>query len=113
MRLGRYLSSITKPEIDILTDNCNFSKDESIIINMASTGSSDIQIAEKLKCSTSSITKKKKCIKNKIIEFLEVSSHMTTIYLNGKKVTKEELKNNEIHIEKVNKILLEKLTKND
>ena len=36
---------------------------------------------------------------------------MTTIYVNGKRVTKEELKNNEIQIESVKKILSEKLTK--
>ncbi len=38
---------------------------------------------------------------------------MVTIYLNGKRVTKEELKNVEIHSEKAKKILAEKLTKKE
>lgn len=36
---------------------------------------------------------------------------MTTIYVNGKRVTKEELKNIEIKSENVKRILSEKLTK--
>lgn len=36
---------------------------------------------------------------------------MTTIYVNGQRVTKEDLKNNEIQIESVKKMLAEKLTK--
>lgn len=38
---------------------------------------------------------------------------MTTIYVNGKRVTKEELKKNEIQIENVKRILSEKLTKKE
>lgn len=36
---------------------------------------------------------------------------MTTIYVNGKRVTKEEIKNIEIQSEAVKRILAEKLTK--
>ncbi len=36
---------------------------------------------------------------------------MVTIYLNGKHITKEEIKNIEIHSEVVKRILSEKLTK--
>lgn len=36
---------------------------------------------------------------------------MVTIYLNGKRITKEEIKNIEIHSEAVKRILSEKLTK--
>ncbi len=35
---------------------------------------------------------------------------MVTIYLNGKRITKEEIKNIEIHSETVKRILSEKLT---
>lgn len=35
----------------------------------------------------------------------------TTIYVNGKRVTKEEIKKIEIHSERVKRILSEKLTK--
>ena len=102
---------LSKPEVDFLLDNCNFSEDEIILFKMASAGSSDVQIAEKLCMCVSSITKKKKIVGRKIKEFLEVSGNMTTIYVNGKRVTKEELKNNEIQIESVKKIPSEKLTK--
>lgn len=38
---------------------------------------------------------------------------MTTVYVNGERVKKEELDKIEIHMENVKKILSEKLTKND
>ncbi len=38
---------------------------------------------------------------------------MVIIYLNGKRITKEEIKNIEIHSETVKKILSEKLTKSE
>lgn len=102
---------LSKPELDFLIDNCNFSKDEIIILNMANVGESEIQIADKMSMSLSSVTKKKKKIIEKINIFLEVSEQVTTIYVNGKRVTKDELKNYEIHIESVKKILADKLTK--
>ena len=37
---------------------------------------------------------------------------MTTIYVNGKRVTKEEIKNVEIQKENVKRIFSDKLTKN-
>lgn len=102
---------LSKPELDFLIDNCNFSKDEIIILNMASTGENEIQIADKLNISISGIAKKKRKIESKINNFLEVLEEVTTIYVNGKRVTKEELKNYEIHIESVKRILTDKLTK--
>lgn len=103
---------LSKPELEFLIDNCNFSKDEIIILNMSSTGESEVQIADKMNISLSSVTKKKCKILTKIFDFLEVVEEVTTIYVNGKRVTKDELKNYEIHIENVKKILLDKLTKN-
>lgn len=102
---------LSKPELDFFIDNCNFSKDECIILRMACTGNSEIQIAEKVNLSISSVTKKKKRILLKMLNFLEGLEEVTTIYVNGKRVTKEELKNYEIQIENVKKILSEKLTK--
>lgn len=101
---------LSKPELEFLIDNCNFSKDEIIILNMASTGESEIQIADKMNISLSSVTKKKKKTLYKIFDFLEGIEQMTTIYVNGKRVTKDELKNYEIKIDSVKKILTEKLT---
>lgn len=105
------LERLSKPELEFLIDNCNFSKDEIIILNMASVGENEIQIADKLNLSQSSITKKKKKISEKIIKFVEDMEELTTIYVNGKRVTKNELKNYEIKIENVKKILVDKLTK--
>lgn len=102
---------LSKPELEFLIDNCNFSNEERIILNMTSAGETEIRIAEKMSLSVSSITKKKKNIFSKIIVFVEGLEEVTTIYVNGKRVTKDELKNYEIQIERVKKILLEKLTK--
>lgn len=111
MRLGKYLSGLTKPELDFLIDNCNFSKDDGILITMASSGRSDIEIAECLLVSTSTITKRKRVIYEKIIRFLEGMEDMTTIYVNGKRVTKEELSKMDIKIEAVKRMIAGKLTK--
>lgn len=102
---------LSKPELDFLLDNCNFSEEEQELLRFANIGYSEIQIAEKLSLSTSSVTKKKRQIVCKIKSFLEVASEMTTIYVDGKRVTKEELKNYEIQIDSVKKMLSEKLTK--
>lgn len=102
---------LSKPELDFLIDNCNFSEEEIILLKFANTGENEIQIAEKMNISASSVTKKKKKIFAKIIDFLEVIEEVTTIYVNGKRVTKDELKNYEIKIESVKKILSDKLTK--
>lgn len=102
---------LSKPELDFLIDNCSFSKDEIIILNMASAGDSEIQIADKLNISVSGVSKKKRKIERKVNDFLEVVEEVTTIYVNGKRVTKDELKNYEIKIDSVKKILLDKLTK--
>lgn len=102
---------LSKPEVDFLIDNCNFSEEECILLEMSNAGYSEIQIAEKLNVSVSSIAKKKRNILAKVFNLLEVMEEVTTIYVNGKRVTKDELKNYEIKIENVKKILLEKLTK--
>lgn len=103
---------LSKPELDFLIDNCNFTEEECRLLRMANVGYSEIQIAEKLSVSTSSVTKKKKQIVCKVKCFLEVIGEVTTIYVDGKRVTKEELQKYEIQIESVKKILEEKLTEN-
>lgn len=101
---------LSKPEIDFLIDNCNFSTEEEMIIKMANIGNGDIQIATQLNISTSSVTKKKKKIENKIFSFVEVSKKLTTIYVNGKRVTKDELKETGIDVENVSNMIIKKLT---
>ena len=105
-----HFEKLTRPELDFLTDNCNFSEDDRILLNMCSIGRSDLEIAERLSVSPSTITKRKKVIYGKIIRFLEVMGDMTTIYVNGKRVTKEELSKMEINVKAVKRIISEKLT---
>lgn len=101
---------LSKPEIDFLIDNCNFSTEEEILIKMANIGSGDVEIATKLNISISSVTKKKKKIENKIVAFMDISTKLTTIYVNGKRVTKDELKKSKIDIESILNIISNKLT---
>ena len=82
-------------------------------LSMESAGKSDIEVSDRLSLCSSTITKKKKVIYKKIIKFLEDMKDMTTIYVNGKRVTKEDLNKMEIRIESVKRIILEKLTKNE
>ncbi len=103
-------NKLSKPELDFLLDNCNFTNDESILLNMANREYTNIQIAEKLNVTVSTIEKKKKVVYGKIKDFMEVIEDMTTIYVNGERVTKEQLKEMEIRIESVKRILAEKLT---
>lgn len=105
------IERLSKPELEFLIDNCNFSNEECILLRMANIGYNEIQIADRLSISLSSVTKKKKRAINKIKDFLEVIEEVTTIYVNGKRVTKDELKNYEIKIESVKRIIEEKLTK--
>lgn len=104
--------NLCKGEIDFLIENCNFTDDERILIEMASKRKSDIEIADRLSISTSLVTKRKKKIMGKILEFLKGDVCLTTIYVNGQRVDKKDLEKMEIHIESVKKILSEKLTKN-
>ena len=34
MRLGKYLSSLTKPELEDLTTNCGFTDNELVVVKM-------------------------------------------------------------------------------
>lgn len=105
------LERLSKPELDFLFDNCNFSEEEIKIIKYTAIGKSEVQVADELKLSVSGVSKKKNRIIGKIKDYMEVAADMTTIYVDGKRVTKDELKNYEIQIESVKKIILGKLTK--
>jgi transposase len=61
---------LSKPELEFLIENCNFTEDENILLMMASRRYSDIQIADKLNISMSSVTKWKRRILCKSVEFL-------------------------------------------
>ncbi len=63
------LHMLNKPELEFLKDNCNFSEDESILLDMGSYRCSDIQISGKLNISVSMVTKRKRALMNKIKSF--------------------------------------------
>lgn len=67
---------LSKPELDFLTDNCNFSDEEIKVFKMASVGKTDIYIADKLSVSDSTVTRAKRSIKKKIKDFIELSSKL-------------------------------------
>lgn len=66
MNLGRYLSSMIKPELENLKEICHFTDDEEIVFNELSKGRSRTYIAEKNAWSCSTVSNKIKSIQNKI-----------------------------------------------
>ena len=45
MRLGKYLSSLTKPELEELTANCGFTDNELVIVKMLRNEKTSVEIA--------------------------------------------------------------------
>lgn len=105
------LQRFSKPELDFFTENCMFTDEEVLLLNMVAREKSETEIAVKMSISESSVTKKKRRIFQKMVKFVEELEEMTTLYVNGKRVTKDELKNYEIKIDRVKKMLADKLTK--
>lgn len=66
MRLGKYLTSLTKPELEELKSNSIFSDCEIIILDMLSVQKSRVEISSKLSVSEPTIDRKIKVIKEKI-----------------------------------------------
>ena len=48
MRLGKYLSSLTKPELEEIKKNCNLTDDESVIFDLLAKRRSITEISMKL-----------------------------------------------------------------
>lgn len=102
---------LSKPELDYLIKNCNFTDDEVVVITMSSKGKSEKEIAFELNLSVFTVPKIKQRILSKIRSFLEVADILiVNITVNGEPVSKEELKELEIKNEAVKQILTEKLT---
>jgi excisionase family DNA binding protein len=66
MRLGKYLSSLTKPELEEIKCNYMFSDHEMIIIDMLATQKSRVEISNRLCASEPTIDRKIRIIKDKI-----------------------------------------------
>lgn len=65
-RLGKYLSSLTKPELDKIKEELNLTDDEEIIFNELSKGRSRTKVAEICSVSTATVSNRIKDIKRKL-----------------------------------------------
>ena len=66
MRLGKYLSSLTKPELDYLKDQLNLTDDEEEIFLQLSKGRSKICISDNCGICTSTVDNRIKAINLKL-----------------------------------------------
>ena len=66
MRLGKYLPSLTKPELEELKENCEFTNDEKIIINFLRNKNTCIEISGKMNISIATVNRRILDIREKI-----------------------------------------------
>ena len=67
MRLGKYLSSLTKPEVEEIRTNCNFTDDELMVFNGIVKGNTVSRIALNCCMSERTVERKFEKINSKII----------------------------------------------
>lgn len=102
-------TKLSKPELDFLTDNIIFNETDKKILILSTEKYSDIQIGNTVSLSPSMVTKRKRKIKQKIKDFLEVLEDMVTIRINGEKVSIDEIKKYDIQIDKMRNVIVKKL----
>lgn len=66
MGFGKFLMSLTKPELDDLKEKCNLTEDEEKIFDALARGKSRVYIAENLAMSCSTVTYKTNHILQKV-----------------------------------------------
>lgn len=66
MGFGKFLMSLTKPELDDLKEKCNLADDEEMIFDALAKGKSRVFIAESLAMSCSTVTHKTNHILQKV-----------------------------------------------
>lgn len=66
MKLGKYLSSLTKSEIDYLEEQLNLTDDEKEVFEHLRKGRSKVYISEKCLVSVSTVDNRIKAIKEKL-----------------------------------------------
>lgn len=66
MNLGKYLSSMIKPELDELKEICNFTEEEEVVFDELSKGRSRVYIASKHAISCSTVSNRIRSIQEKI-----------------------------------------------
>lgn len=71
MRLGKYLSSLTKPEVEEIKTNCNFTDDEIKVFNGLVKGNTVSKIALDCCMSERTVERKFEKINSKIINLKE------------------------------------------
>ena len=71
MRLGLYLSSLTKPELELLKEECNLTDDESKIFSLLARGKYIREIAQKTCMSEKTVERRIKRIKRKVCRIIE------------------------------------------
>ena len=67
MRLGKYLSSLTKPELDRIKEQLNLTDDEEMVFCHLSKGRSKLSTADNCKISLSTVDNRIKNIKDKMM----------------------------------------------
>lgn len=67
MRLGKYLSSLTKPELDNLRVQLNLTDDEDLVFLQLSKGKSKVAVAENCGISTPTVDNRIKAINKKLM----------------------------------------------
>lgn len=66
MRLGKYLSSLTKPELEELKENCGFTDNEIAVLKLLCNEHGSIEISEKMNTSVATVNRKIRNIREKI-----------------------------------------------
>lgn len=66
MRLGKYLTTLTKPELEEIRELLNLTNDEEVIVNILAKGRSREEIALKLQMSVPTVDRRMCDIKNKL-----------------------------------------------
>ena len=66
MRLGKYLSSLTKPELELIVENANFTNDEQKIFELLKKGNCITEIAIKLCVCERTINRRIRSMESKI-----------------------------------------------
>lgn len=66
MRLGKYLSGLTKPELEILQENLNLTDDELEVFKGLTKGRSKVRIAEDCLVSVGTVANRIRAIQNKV-----------------------------------------------
>lgn len=66
MRLGKYLSSMTKPELEEIRENLNLTDEEEAVFVQLSKGRNKTCIADNCMISTSTVDNRIKAITNKL-----------------------------------------------